>query len=51
MNDSYFQSQDFKRATGNLSDSGIKFVFKWIEIGFKAVVNFIKSMWDLVLGK
>jgi hypothetical protein len=51
MNDSYFNSMDFKRQTGNLTDSGVKMLFRWIGIVGKAIIDFIKEMVNSVLGK
>ncbi len=50
-NQSYFQSPEFKRMTGNATDSGVKFLFKWIGIGIKSFAEFIKMMVYSLLGK
>lgn len=51
MNESFFQSQDFKRASGNVADGGVKFLFKWIGIGIAAGANAIKAIIVSILGK
>lgn len=51
MSESYFQSPDFKRASGTVADSGVKFIFKWIGIFIKGVIDFITSMVKMAAGK
>lgn len=51
MNNSFFQSQDFKRTTGKLSDTGLKFFFKWIGIGIKGFAETIKMLIGSLIGK
>lgn len=51
MNQSYFQSQDFKRTSGQMSDTGLKFLFKWLGIGIKSIASFIKMLISSLLGK
>jgi len=51
MNQSYFQSQEFKSQSGKMSESGLKFLFKWLGIGIKAFAEFVKMMVSSLLGK
>lgn len=51
MSESFFQSQDFKRASSNAADTGIKFLFKWIGIGIGATANAIKAIVMSLFGK
>jgi hypothetical protein len=51
MNDSYFNSPEFKRTTGTMADTGIKIVFKWLGIAIAGFANFIKSLVTSAVGK
>ncbi|GIK83662.1 MAG: hypothetical protein BroJett025_02840 [Patescibacteria group bacterium] len=51
MNESFFQSQEFKRASSNAADTGVKFIFKWIGIGIGAAANAVKAMIMSIIGK
>lgn len=51
MNESFFQTPEFKRASGNAADTGIKFIFKWIGIAIATAANAVKAIVMSILGK
>ncbi len=51
MNESFFQSSEFKRASSNVADSGLKLLFKWIGIGIAAGANAVKAIIMSIIGK
>ncbi|MCB9813077.1 MAG: hypothetical protein H6772_01590 [Pseudomonadales bacterium] len=44
-------SAEFKKRSSYAADDALKFSFKWIGISLKAVIDFIKSMIQMTLGK
>ena len=45
------RSPEFKKRSTYLAEDTAKFSFKWIGIGFKALIDFVKSMISMALGK
>lgn len=51
MNESFFQSQEFKRASSNAADTGVKLLFKWIGIAIATAANAVKAILMSIIGK
>lgn len=47
----YSSSSQVNQQLGRASESGIKFVFKWLAIGVKALAEFIKTAIQEIIGK
>lgn len=51
INQSFFQSTEFNRATNRAADTGIKIFFKWVNAFIFGTINFITSAIRMALGK
>lgn len=51
MNNSYFQTPEFRRASRNATDTGLKLVFRFISDVGMGIFKFIQSMVRMVIGK
>lgn len=51
MNQSFFNSPEFKRASSNAADTGVKLIFKWLGIFIVSTANAIKAAVMSIVGK
>lgn len=47
----YSSSSQVNQQLGRASESGIKFIFKWLAIGIKALAQFIKTAIQEIIGR
>lgn len=48
---SFVNSPEFKKRSTNIADGTLKFIFRWIAIALKAILDAFKQMVMMAIGK